>query len=165
MGVSETVLDLTERRDAVTLPRPRMIRLWRDSVVVDRRGSRLRRLDAQQVRRAVNVVAAVIGLVLAAPVMLIVAIAIRLTSPGPVIYRQTRVGIDRRNPNAPAGNWRRRVDYGGRLFTVYKFRTMVADADRGGQVWAQPGDPRVTRLGAMMRKYRLDELPQLWNVL
>lgn len=165
MGVSENVLDLPERTDAVTLPHPRTIRLWRDSVITS--GAKAHRVSAhrERLRRAVNLTAAVVGLVLAAPLMLVLAIAIRLSSPGPVIFRQTRVGIDRRNPAAPSGNWRRKVDYGGRLFTVYKFRTMVADADRSGQVWATPGDPRVTRLGAWMRKYRLDELPQLWNVL
>jgi lipopolysaccharide/colanic/teichoic acid biosynthesis glycosyltransferase len=97
--------------------------------------------------------------------MVVIALAIKLTSPGPVFYKQTRVGVDRRNPLRPGGNWRRQVDYGGRLFQVYKFRTMVADADRAGQVWATPEDPRITRVGGFLRKYRLDEIPQLWNVI
>ena len=117
------------------------------------------------VRRALNLVAALIGLVLALPVMAIIALAIKLTSPGPVIYAQLRVGVDRRNPFLPVGDWRRSVDHGGKLFRLYKFRTMVADSDRAGQVWATPDDPRVTAVGSLLRKYRLDELPQLWNVL
>lgn len=125
---------------------------------------RVRALEPR-LRRGLNVLVAALALVLCAPVMLLVAAAVRLTSPGPVIYRQTRVGVDRRNPAFPTGNSRRRVDHGGRLFTVYKFRTMVSDADRRGQVWATPGDPRVTPVGSFLRRTRLDELPQLVNVL
>ncbi len=121
--------------------------------------------DAPRIaRRALNVVLALMGIVLAAPVMLVIAVLVKLTSPGPVIFRQTRVGLDRRNPDGSDHHWRRRVDYGGRLFTMYKFRTMTASTE-GVQVWAQPRDPRVTPLGAVLRKYRLDELPQLFNVL
>lgn len=129
------------------------------------RGRVAQLIDQQKLRRMLNVVVAVVGLIVGAPVMLLLAVLIKLTSRGPVIYRQTRVGVDRRNPAMPAGNWRRSVDHGGKLFTVYKFRTMREDADREGQVWAHPDDPRVTRIGAWMRKYRLDELPQLVNVL
>ena len=115
--------------------------------------------------RVVNVLAALALLVLAAPLMLLVALAVRLSSPGPVIYSQLRVGIDRRGLRAGGGDARRRVDYGGRLFRIYKFRTMRADASPALQVWARPDDDRVTRVGRILRKYRLDELPQLWNVL
>jgi lipopolysaccharide/colanic/teichoic acid biosynthesis glycosyltransferase len=115
-----------------------------------------------RLRRLLNVAVAVIGLVLAAPLMVIIGILIKFTSRGPVLYRQTRVGVDRRSGNG--GNWRRRLDYGGRLFTIYKFRTMYVDGSRP-QVWARPDDPRVTPLGRVLRKYRLDELPQLVNVL
>ena len=74
--------------------------------------------------RLLNVSVAAIGLILAAPLMLLIAIAIKLTSPGPVFYTQVRVGIDRRrNKSAPVG-CRRTIDYGGRLFKLYKFRTM-----------------------------------------
>lgn len=115
-------------------------------------------------RRFLNIVVAIVGLVLALPLMAVIALAIRLTSPGPVIYRQTRVGIDRRRSSG--GNWRRRVDHGGRLFTMYKFRTMTVSAPgRDQQVWATPDDPRITAVGRVLRKYRLDELPQLVNVL
>ena len=165
IGASENVLELSERTEQTFSARPRTIRLRADSVVLPGRRTAVFGLTSEQVRRSLNVIVAALGLVVAAPVMLLLAALIKLTSPGPVIYRQLRVGVDRRNPAMPAGNWRRKVDYGGRLFTVYKFRTMVADADRNGQVWAQPTDPRVTRLGAWMRRYRLDELPQLYNVL
>jgi lipopolysaccharide/colanic/teichoic acid biosynthesis glycosyltransferase len=115
-------------------------------------------------RRALNVAVAAIGLVLAAPVMALIAAAIRLTSRGPVIYRQTRVGIDRRH--SLGGNHRRDQDHGGELFTIYKFRTMTSEPARGrGETWAAQNDPRVTRVGRVLRKYRLDELPQLFNVL
>ena len=115
-------------------------------------------------QRILNVIVAIVGLVLAAPLMLLIALLVKLTSPGPVLYTQTRVGIDRRRGSG--GNWRRSVDYGGRLFTIYKFRTMTArQADPDAQVWAAPNDARVTPLGRVLRKYRLDELPQLVNVL
>lgn len=107
---------------------------------------------------------AVVGIILAIPLMIIIVLAIKVTSPGPVIFKQTRVGVDRRTPGVPAGNWRRGVDHGGRLFTLYKFRTMRADSGQA-QIWASPDDPRVTRIGGFLRKYRLDELPQLFNVL
>jgi lipopolysaccharide/colanic/teichoic acid biosynthesis glycosyltransferase len=121
-------------------------------------------LDSPALRRALNVIVAVVGIVLALPLMILIALAIKLTSPGPVIFKQSRVGVDRRTPGVPAGNWRRTVDHGGRLFTLYKFRTMRADSGRA-QIWASPDDPRVTLVGAVLRKYRLDELPQLINVL
>lgn len=120
--------------------------------------------DRQRLRRALNVLVAVVGIVLALPLMILIALAIKVTSPGPIIFKQTRVGLDRRTPGIPAGNWRRGVDHGGRLFTLYKFRTMRADSGRA-QVWASPDDPRVTRVGHVLRKFRLDELPQLFNVL
>lgn len=108
------------------------------------RQSRLLRLY----QRLTNVLGAGLGLVLASPLLLLVAVAIKLDSPGPVIYRQTRVGR------------------GGRPFEILKFRSMRADAEKAsGPVWAQARDPRITRLGAWLRTLRFDELPQLWNVL
>jgi exopolysaccharide biosynthesis polyprenyl glycosylphosphotransferase len=95
-----------------------------------------------------DVVAAVCGVVLATPIMLTVAAAVRLTSSGPAFYSQQRVG-----------------QY-GRLFTVHKFRSMRQDAESGtGAVWARKNDNRVTPIGRFLRRTRLDELPQLWNVL
>jgi lipopolysaccharide/colanic/teichoic acid biosynthesis glycosyltransferase len=116
------------------------------------------------IRRGLNVAVAVVLLVLLLPVMLLIALVIRVTSPGPIFYVQTRVGLDRRT--AGGGNWRRQVDHGGRLFTMYKFRTMaVAGSAAAPQVWATPDDPRITPVGRVLRKFRLDELPQLVNVL
>ncbi len=118
----------------------------------------------EQARRVLNVVVAALGLVVAAPVMMLIAVAIRVTSRGPVFYSQTRIGIDRRRYFG--GNHRRRVDLGGQPFKIYKFRTMMAtQGPHQGECWATPGDPRVTRLGRVLRKFRLDELPQLVNVL
>src|SRR6185295_3690757 len=117
-------------------------------------------------RRILNVLVACVGIVITAPLLVVIALLVRLTSPGPILYRQVRVGVDRRNPRLPVGNHRRAIDYGGAPFTIYKFRTMAAAASRSDrQVWAQQNDVRVTRLGGLLRKYRLDELPQLFNVL
>jgi lipopolysaccharide/colanic/teichoic acid biosynthesis glycosyltransferase len=116
----------------------------------------------EKARRALNVVVAAIGIVATAPLMAFIAVAIRLTSRGPVIYCQTRIGIDRRRHFG--GNHRRKVDYGGQPFTIYKFRTMTASGNQQ-ECWAAPGDSRTTALGRVLRKYRLDELPQLFNVL
>jgi lipopolysaccharide/colanic/teichoic acid biosynthesis glycosyltransferase len=116
-------------------------------------------------RRVLNVVAAAIGLLLATPVLAVVAVLIKLTSRGPVLYTQTRVGLDRRSAAQSNGSGQRHVDHGGRPFTIYKFRTMRVDGDRGAEIWARPDDPRVTSLGRILRKFRLDELPQLFNVL
>ncbi len=118
---------------------------------------------AEGARRALNVAVAVVGLVVAAPVMVVVALLIRLTSPGPVLFLQTRVGLDRRDPKV-AGNGRRQLDLGGKPFRIYKFRTMYVQ-QKTEQVWARPDDPRITPVGRVLRKYRLDELPQLLNVL
>jgi sugar transferase (PEP-CTERM system associated) len=102
----------------------------------------------QAMKRALDLLAAGVGLVLAAPLMAILAVAVKLTSPGPALYRQQRVGQQ------------------GRVFTVYKFRSMRQDAEAAtGAVWAQKNDDRVTAIGRFVRRTRLDELPQLWNVL
>ena len=122
--------------------------------------------DSDRICRVLNVVIAGTSLVLGAPLMLLIAAAIKLTSPGPVLFTQYRVGLDRRSARDDqkyAG--RRSRDYGGRLFKMYKFRTMYhRDGDRE-QVWAQPDDPRITPVGRILRRFRLDELPQLFNVL
>jgi lipopolysaccharide/colanic/teichoic acid biosynthesis glycosyltransferase len=118
---------------------------------------------AEGARRALNVAVALVGLLVAAPVMAVVALLIRLTSRGPVLFLQTRVGLDRRDPKA-TGNGRRQLDLGGKPFRIYKFRTMYVQ-QKTEQVWARPDDPRITPVGRVLRKYRLDELPQLLNVL
>lgn len=108
--------------------------------------------SVQLAKRAMDIVVAAIGLLLTAPLWPLVALAIRLDSPGPVIYRQMRVG--------------RMLADRTELFMILKFRSMRADAERAtGAVWAQKDDPRVTRVGAFIRRTRLDELPQLINVL
>jgi lipopolysaccharide/colanic/teichoic acid biosynthesis glycosyltransferase len=114
--------------------------------------------------RFLNVAVAAVGIVVTAPVMLAAAVIVKLTSPGPVIYKQTRVGMDRRGSRTPNPTIRRTHDIGGKPFSIYKFRTMWANSG-AAQVWASKNDNRVTSVGRVMRKYRLDELPQLFNVL
>jgi lipopolysaccharide/colanic/teichoic acid biosynthesis glycosyltransferase len=117
-------------------------------------------------RRWVNFVLALVALVVTLPVMFLVGLLIRLTSRGPVLYTQVRVGLDRRERAPGPQNHRRQRDLGGQPFTIYKFRTMRVDAEhQSGAVWAQQRDPRVTPIGRLLRQYRLDELPQLLNVL
>ncbi|MEQ1757814.1 MAG: TIGR03013 family XrtA/PEP-CTERM system glycosyltransferase [Vicinamibacterales bacterium] len=100
-------------------------------------------------KRAIDVAASALGLILASPLLGLAALAIRYTSPGPIFYHQERVGLR------------------GATFTVHKFRSMKVDAEATtGPVWAsKDGDPRVTPVGLFLRKTRLDEIPQLWNVL
>jgi lipopolysaccharide/colanic/teichoic acid biosynthesis glycosyltransferase len=119
-----------------------------------------------QKTRVLNIVVAAIGLVLTAPLMVIIALAIRLSGKGPVFYTQTRIGLDRRAGKAPSHEDSRINDLGGKPFTMYKFRTMVTAAEHDAkEVWATPEDNRVTTVGKLLRVTRLDELPQLWNVL
>lgn len=98
-------------------------------------------------KRTGDIALASIGLLVASPILLLCALCIRLTSVGPIIYRQTRVGRY------------------GRHFCIYKFRTMWVDAEKDGPAWATVSDDRVTSVGRFLRKAHLDELPQLWNVL
>jgi lipopolysaccharide/colanic/teichoic acid biosynthesis glycosyltransferase len=117
-------------------------------------------------RRALNVAVALAGILLTLPLWVLIAIAIKLTSRGPVIYTQTRVGLDSRRTGIRPADPRRRRDIGGRPFQIYKFRTMRCDAEQEtGPVWAADDDPRTTPVGRLLRQYRLDELPQLINVL
>jgi lipopolysaccharide/colanic/teichoic acid biosynthesis glycosyltransferase len=121
---------------------------------------------SEAVSRAFNCVVAGLMLLAAAPVMIIAAALVRLTSRGPVFYTQVRVGIDRRWNRTWALHDRRREDLGGVPFVIYKFRSMKVDAEVNGQaVWAKKDDDRVTAIGKFMRKSRIDELPQLLNVL
>jgi len=115
--------------------------------------------------RALNVVVAVAALVLLAPLFVLLAIAVKLTSNGPIFYSQVRVGVDRRYKQKSTYD-RRGYDHGGKPFLMIKFRTMRVDADVNGRaVWAVKNDPRVTPIGNFLRRCRLDELPQLWNVI
>lgn len=124
------------------------------------------RQRAERLNRVTNALIALIGLTVLSPLLLLIALLIRITSKGPILYAQTRVGLDRRWRSALAMHERRLDDLGGQVFTIYKFRTMRVDAERlSGAVWAQENDPRVTRLGKYLRIARLDEVPQLWNVV
>lgn len=126
------------------------------------------RTRSERICRIANVAIAGTALVVLSPVLLAVAAAVKLTSPGPILYRQTRVGLDRRRRrhDVPAVYDRRVRDLGGSVFVIYKFRSMYIDAERGtGAVWATESDPRVTPIGRVLRKMRLDELPQLVNVI
>lgn len=118
----------------------------------------VKQVSYAQAKRFLDIALALIGLVLLSPVLLLVALLVRFTSRGEIIFKQTRVGE------------------GGRLFTCYKFRSMRVDADKlksklahlneaSGPVFKMKNDPRVTFVGKYIRKLSLDELPQLWNVL
>lgn len=132
--------------------------------------SRVDLAETRKGRRVLNMVASTLLLILSSPLMVLIAFLVKATSPGPVLYTQPRVGLDRRSrPRRMNGrkdeDGRRASDTGGRVFTIYKFRTMTCDDRASAQVWATPEDPRITRIGKFLRKYRLDELPQLFNVL
>ena len=121
---------------------------------------------SDRLNRAVNLTIGLLVLVLLSPLFVLIAIAIKLTSRGPIFYTQTRVGIDRRSRRDLAIRERRLQDLGGSAFTIYKFRSMYVNAEgKSGAVWATANDPRVTPLGRFMRKFRIDELPQAINVI
>jgi exopolysaccharide biosynthesis polyprenyl glycosylphosphotransferase len=105
------------------------------------------RATQQFTRQVVSICVAGFGLLLFLPFFPLVVLAVKLSSKGPIFFCQTRVGM------------------GGRNFEVVKFRTMFTDAESGGAKWATKNDPRVTRVGMFLRKSRIDEIPQLWNVL
>ena len=155
-------------RELIKLDSERVIEICKEpreiSNLADRSASSAR---SESAARLVNVAIAAAALIILLPVMLIVAIAVKITSPGPIFYRQTRIGVDRRRRNAiPALYDRRTRDLGGKPFAIYKFRSMRLDAERAtGAVWAAKGDARVTAVGRLIRKTRLDELPQLLNVI
>lgn len=105
------------------------------------------RQTTRRLKRILDVAVSFLGIVLAAPIIAVTAVLIKLDSPGPVLYKQVRAGQF------------------GKLFTILKFRSMRTDAEKHGAQFAQENDARVTRLGRFIRKTRIDELPQLWNVL
>ncbi|HWQ32874.1 MAG TPA: TIGR03013 family XrtA/PEP-CTERM system glycosyltransferase [Blastocatellia bacterium] len=122
------------------------VEMLRPSWIIFSGGSKRSRIWLS-VRRGLNVLFAVIGLVLSFPLWILTALAIKLESPGPVFYRQERVGKN------------------GRIFTIIKFRSMRQDAEKSGPVWAAKEDDRTTRVGRFIRKVRIDELPQFINIL
>ena len=168
-GVDRVIVALEDRRGE--LPLRELLNLRFDGVVIEEAGTLLERLTgklyldglrpssfiysegfkvkpSQQIaRRIVSTLTAATGLLLFLPFFPFVVLLVRLSSPGPIFFKQTRVGM------------------GGRNFSVYKFRTMRQDAEVDGAKWASKNDPRVTSFGMFMRKTRLDEVPQLWNVL
>ena len=99
------------------------------------------------VKRCFDLLVALVGLCLLSPFLLVVGVLIKLDSPGPVFYKGDRIGKN------------------GAPFKMYKFRTMVVAADRMGSALTHGGDPRVTRLGRILRKWKIDEIPQLINVV
>ena len=101
----------------------------------------------QNTKRLIDLLIAVLGSILLSPVLLFIMVRTRFSSKGGVIYSQERIG------------------YKGKPFTIYKFRSMVADAEPHGPALSSDNDPRITRWGKVMRKWRLDELPQLWNII
>ncbi len=133
--------------------------VWRNGYPVVALSSPGQMATQLQVKRLLDVALSAVALVLVAPVLLVIAVAIRLTSPGPVFFRQIRIG------------------QGGKTFTILKFRTMVPDAEQqraglaaqslygDGRLFKLARDPRITPIGALLRRTSLDELPQLWNVL
>jgi len=125
------------------------------------------RIRYEMLHRVLNVALAGLGLLLAAPVMLLFGVLVKLTSPGPIFYSQARVGLNRRRDRLTNGEYDRRTrDLGGRPFMIYKFRTMRVGAETpNGAVWAAKADVRVTPVGRVMRRFRIDELPQLANVI
>ncbi len=98
-------------------------------------------------KRICDILLALVGILILSPLMILIAALIRLDSPGPVIFRQKRAGL------------------GGKLFTLFKFRTMVEGADSMGPVITADQDARITQIGNLLRWFKLDELPQLFNVL
>ena len=100
------------------------------------------------IKRLIDIVLSVCGIIVLSPILLIVALLIRLTSPGPAIFRQTRIGR------------------GAKKYTIYKFRTMRVNSEHSGLgVYSNDSDPRMTRIGVILRKTSIDELPQLFNIL
>lgn len=121
-----------------------------------------------RVKKIFDFTVALIALVLLSPVMLIIAVLIKLDSPGPIFYTQKRVGLNRRRRSGKnrSSTDSRNENKLGRPFEIYKFRTMYCDAEsKKGAVWAKKDDSRVTRVGKILRKTRLDEIPQFFNVL
>jgi sugar transferase (PEP-CTERM system associated) len=168
-GIDRVIVAIEDRRG--TVPIPELLELRLRGVIVESASTALERITGrmalgemnpsafiftdtfkvnrsqQIVRRMISVPAALAGLLLCLPFIPCIMLAIRLSSAGPVFFSQTRVGLR------------------GHLFTAFKFRTMREGAEDEGAAWATENDPRVTPLGRFMRATRLDEIPQLWNVL
>jgi sugar transferase (PEP-CTERM system associated) len=168
-GIDRVVVAMEDRRDS--MPVRELLDLRLCGVVIENSSSLMERLSGklpldglnpsvliftegfrmstsqQLFRRLLSFAVSFIALTICLPFLPLIILAVRLSSPGPIFFSQTRVGQR------------------GRLFTAYKFRTMRTDSEANGAVWAAKDDPRVTRIGRYLRNTRLDEIPQLWNVL
>jgi sugar transferase (PEP-CTERM system associated) len=168
-GIDRVIVAMEDRRE--TMPVRELLDLRLCGVVIENSSTLMERLSgklpldglnpstliftegfrmntSQQIfRRLLSLAVSFTGLLICLPFLPFIIIAVRLSSPGPILFRQTRVGQR------------------GHLFTVYKFRTMWKDAEAQGAAWATKYDPRVTKIGRFMRSARIDEIPQLWNVL
>jgi sugar transferase (PEP-CTERM system associated) len=168
-GIDRVIVAMEERRGS--MPVRELLDLRLKGIVIEDAGSLIERLSGKLpleglnpssliftngfnggglqhiVRRLLSITLSFIGLAICLPFIPFIILAVRLSSPGPIFFRQTRVGLR------------------GRPFVVLKFRTMRQDAEKNGAVWAVKNDARVTPLGRFMRTTRLDEIPQLWNVL
>jgi lipopolysaccharide/colanic/teichoic acid biosynthesis glycosyltransferase len=133
-------------------------------------------VSCRWIKRTIDILGAGIGLIILSPLFALVGLAVKLDSDGPVFFVQTRVGRNRRTVSRRVNPFvmseerrnrdRRKKDLFGKPFAVYKFRSMVNNAEKkSGPIWATQNDPRITRVGAFLRKTRIDELPQLLNVL
>tara|TARA_R110002095_G_scaffold94422_3_gene82424 strand:- start:274017 stop:274892 length:876 start_codon:yes stop_codon:yes gene_type:complete len=168
------------------------VELWRSTGWLTRLELEEPRVDVRNLsertrflKRSLDIIVSFTMLILLSPLLLFLVVLVKLTSRGPAVFKQTRVGLNLRNQTksdrrkeqidlleldlssdrrVPGSDRRDETGY-GMPFTLYKFRTMAVDAEKDGAQFAVQGDPRVTRLGRFMRKTRLDELPQLWNVL
>lgn len=167
--IDRVVLALEDRRGS--MPVQELLELRMNGVAVEEAGSLIERLTGKVpleglnpsaliftpgfnvraplrlARRLLSIMVSTVALTLCFPLIPVLILAVRLSSPGPIFFRQVRVG------------------YRGKPFTIYKFRTMRQDAEANGAQWATKNDSRITGLGRFMRKTRLDEIPQLWNVL
>lgn len=142
--MSVLVARLLNVRQALAIELQRFVLLWR----YQHQTTPFRLWWRLVLKRVVDVASALAGLVALAPVMALVALAVKLSSRGPTLYSQERVGRF------------------GEIFNIYKFRTMRVNAESSGPVWAAPeNDPRLTPIGGFLRRTHLDELPQLFNVL
>jgi sugar transferase (PEP-CTERM system associated) len=168
-GIDRVIVAMQDRREA--MPVRELLDLRLQGVIIENFSALLERLSGklqldglnpstiiftegfhmnatqQLFRRLLSFAVSFIALLICLPFLPLIILAVRLSSPGPILFSQTRVGQR------------------GHLFTAYKFRTMLENAEAKGAVWATKDDPRVTRIGRIMRSTRIDEIPQLWNVL
>lgn len=112
------------------------------SIYGDKHVSAIYRID----KRLIDIIGAAFGIIISIPFIVIFGILLRMESPGPIIFKQERVG------------------YRGKVFTIYKLRSMNNNAEKNGAVWAQKNDPRITKIGKFIRNTRIDELPQMFNI-